>query len=304
MGRRPPPAVLTSPDDMLAAVRTSILLGAVVPELRAETETLAADLGELVRLSDSIKADQASRRQELEAIVEERRRLASLIDARQSRLTDAEKNAASESAHAEALAKQVTSLKDLIARLETELSAAQRNAESARKAEEELKVARDKLASLAFKDPARLAPKIAFVDAKGQLPLPLGGALVTSFGSADGTGGKSQGLTISGRAGAIVSAPCDGWISFAGPFRSFGQLLIINAGGGYYVLLAGMDRINVSLGQFVLAGEPVAVMGEAVAPSRGSGADGPDLYVEFRKDGGAIDPSPWWAKSQGEKVRG
>jgi septal ring factor EnvC (AmiA/AmiB activator) len=83
--------------------------------------------------------------------------------------------------------------------------------------------------------------------------------------------------------------------------------LIINAGGGYYVLLAGMERINVGLGQFVLAGEPVAVMGEATAQAAvalGGGSGGPVLYVEFRKDGGSIDPGPWWVKSQGEKVRG
>jgi septal ring factor EnvC (AmiA/AmiB activator) len=94
---------------------------------------------------------------------------------------------------------------------------------------------------------------------------------------------------------------------FAGPFRSLGRLLIINAGDGYYVLLAGMDHISVEPGQFVLAGEPVATMG---ASSSGSPAAGgietsdPVLYVEFRKDGGSIDPGPWWAKSLGEKVRG
>ncbi len=104
-----------------------------------------------------------------------------------------------------------------------------------------------------------------------------------------------------------MSAPCDGWVAFAGPFRSYGQLLIINAGGGYYLLLAGMDRINVGVGQFVLAGEPVAVMGEAsqaTAASVGSDTSQPVLYVEFRKDGVSIDPSPWWAASTNEKVRG
>jgi septal ring factor EnvC (AmiA/AmiB activator) len=83
--------------------------------------------------------------------------------------------------------------------------------------------------------------------------------------------------------------------------------LIINAGGGYYILLAGMDQINVDVGQFVLAGEPVATMGEAPLMSLIGSAiekNNPVLYVEFRKDGGSIDPSPWWAKSQSEKVRG
>jgi septal ring factor EnvC (AmiA/AmiB activator) len=108
---------------------------------------------------------------------------------------------------------------------------------------------------------------------------------------------------IATRAAAQVTAPCDGWVVYAGPFRSYGQLLILNAGGGYHVLLAGMERISVELGQFVLTGEPVAVMG-AGGPATAAGASGqPVLYVEFRKDGAPVDPSPWWANAS-EKVRG
>lgn len=323
IGRRPPPAVLAAPDDLLTAVRTSILLGAVVPELRSETRALASDLAELVRLGDAIKTDKQSLFGEMEAIVEERRRLMALIEARQARLSGAEQETSDQADQAATLAKQATDLKGLISRLEAELGAAQRNSAAALKAGQELKNAKEQLASLAFKDPARLEPKIAFVDARGQLPMPVGGKEASAFGAPDASGGKTQGITVASQPGAVVSAPSDGWVSFAGPFRSFGQLLIINAGGGYYVLLAGMDRINVSLGQFVLAGEPVAVMGDANTPRPDAGgADnatagevarpdatrGPALYIEFRKDGGAIDPTPWWAKSpsasQGEKVRG
>ena len=66
---------------------------------------------------------------------------------------------------------------------------------------------------------------------------------------------------MAARPGAQITAPCDGWVVYAGPFRNYGQLLILNAGSGYHVLLAGMDRISVDLGQFVVTGEPVAVMG-------------------------------------------
>jgi len=67
-----------------------------------------------------------------------------------------------------------------------------------------------------------------------------------------------------------------------------------------------MDRISVDLGQFVLTGEPVAAMGSGsrVAAIVGAGSTQPILYVEFRKDGVPIDPGPWWAASDGEKVRG
>jgi septal ring factor EnvC (AmiA/AmiB activator) len=82
--------------------------------------------------------------------------------------------------------------------------------------------------------------------------------------------------------------------------------LILNAGGGYHVLLAGMERVSVDIGQFVLTGEPVAMMGSGskVAAILTVGSSQPILYVEFRKDGTPIDPSPWWAISEGEKARG
>jgi septal ring factor EnvC (AmiA/AmiB activator) len=88
--------------------------------------------------------------------------------------------------------------------------------------------------------------------------------------------------------------------------------LILNVGGGYHVLLAGMERMTVDLGQFVLTGEPVAVMGSgtqvASDSSAGSisviGSSQPVLYIEFRKDGTPVDPSPWWAATDKEKVRG
>ena len=138
------------------------------------------------------------------------------------------------------------------------------------------------------------------------MPLPVNGVRIREFGAPDGLGGTEKGLSIATRAGAQVTAPCDGWVVYAGPFRNYGQLLILNAGGGYHVLLAGMERISVDLGQFVLTGEPVAVMGggSQVAATLASGSSQPVLYVEFRKDGTPVDPSPWWAASEGEKVRG
>jgi septal ring factor EnvC (AmiA/AmiB activator) len=129
---------------------------------------------------------------------------------------------------------------------------------------------------------------------------------IREFGASDRLGGTEKGLSISTRAGAQVTAPCDGWVVYAGPFRSYGQLLILNAGGGYHVLLAGMERISVDLGQFVVTGEPVAVMGGGAqsAAVKAGRISQPVLYVEFRKDGVPVDPGPWWVTTEGQKVRG
>jgi murein hydrolase activator len=107
-----------------------------------------------------------------------------------------------------------------------------------------------------------------------------------------------KGLAISTRAEAQVTAPADGQVEFAGPFRSYGQLLILNAGGGYHVLLAGMGGISAEMGQIVRAGEPVGTMGLGPTPVMVLGdkmQDGnPILYIEFRKNGEAVDSAPWW----------
>jgi septal ring factor EnvC (AmiA/AmiB activator) len=101
-----------------------------------------------------------------------------------------------------------------------------------------------------------------------------------------------------------VTSPCDGWIVYGGPFRTYGQVLIINAGGGYHVLLAGLSQIDVQLGQFVLAAEPVGTMSAAPKTAAGkTNQSAPVLYVEFRKDGRPIDPDPWWVGGH-QKVQG
>lgn len=308
IGRRPPPAVLVRPEDILEAVRASMLLGAVVPDLRQEVEILGTDLAELVRLRDNIAVEKTRIGAEMEQLAAERQRLASLIEARREREASAAKDVDAQKALGDQLAGQARSMRDFVEKIEKEISVASKAAEAARQAiEQETREQRERMTALAFKDPARLAPKIAFADARGLLSLPAAGSRLRGFGDADGAGGTTRGISLETRSGALVSAPSDAWVVYAGPFRSFGQLLILNAGGGYYILLAGMQRIDVALNQFVLAGEPVAVMGEtseAAATTVGVGTGQPVLYIEFRKDGVSVDPTPWWTKSQGEKVRG
>lgn len=307
MGRKPPPAIFVRPEDILSSVRAAIALGAVMPELRAETQALAGDLQSLVRLKEGIADERNRIAQETRGLQEDRLRLAGLVEARQQQLRETEKSAGAESQRAAALAKQAGSLRELIQKFESEIAAATRAAEQAQKAEEER--AREmpgRLASLAAKDPARLQPKISFAQALGSLNLPISGAILRKFGDPDEAGAAARGVTLAGRKGGIVTAPADAWVAYAGPFRSFGQLLILNAGGGYYILLAGMDRMTVELGQFVLAGEPVAMLGQTAVQAAFSGPDinQPVLYVEFRKDGTSIDPTPWWIRSDLGKARG
>jgi len=307
IGRQPPPALVVRPEDALQAVRTAIMLGAVVPEMRAQADALAGDLAELLRVRNDIDAENNKLSGDLATLAHEQLRLNMLIDERQQKETAVEQTLDAQRQHATDLAHQVDNLKDLIGKLEQGLDATTRQARlNARAIEED--ATRPDLAAL--KDPGRLTPAVAFAANRGHLHLPVNGSRIREFGASDGGGGTQKGLSIATHSGAEITAPCDGWVVYAGPFRSYGQLLILNAGGGYHVLLAGMERISVDLGQFVLTGEPVAVMGgvlgggSQVSTAVATGAKQPVLYVEFRKDGTPIDPGPWWAANEGEKVRG
>lgn len=312
MGRNPPPALLLRPDDALEAVRSALLLGALVPELRVEAETLAADLNEHKRVKAELVAARESLANLRRALDDDRRRISALVGERQKRQAEEHPVPPAERAQADGLARTAPDVHDLVTRLETEVPPAARAADAARGAATAVPGRAADLAAL--KDPKRLAPAIPFTEAKGLLPLPVAGVKLSDFGARDAVGGTEKGLTLATRPAAPVSAPVDGWVVYAGPFRSYGQLLIINAGGGYHILMAGMERITVDLGQFVLAGEPVAVMGAArvagpsasqgTSPGGGAASGQPQLYVEFRKDGVSIDPAPWWAATDSRKVRG
>jgi septal ring factor EnvC (AmiA/AmiB activator) len=308
MGRNPPPAILVRPGDMVEAVRAAMMLGATISDLKTEADSLASDLDKLTALRSAIASQRDDLARSAEALVLDKTRLTDLIGARQQSLSVAESALGAERKRAAELAGQAASLKDLIAGMEREVGAAKAGADAAAAADRA--VAADvasRAAASRSADPARLTPAIAFADAKGQLSMPVAGAVLKTFGAPDSYGGAEKGVSIATPAAATVSSPIDGWVVYSGPYRTYGQLLILNAGGGYYMVLAGMDRIDVSVGQFVLAGEPVAVMGDGSARTAAAAAIGaaqPVLYIEVRKNETAIDPGPWWSKSNIEKARG
>ena len=310
-GRRAPPALLVRPEDALQSLRTAMLLGSVVPDMRARAEKLVADLGELVTLRKSIATERDQLALDRDKLKEEQTRLTSFTGERQRQIAAVEKDIDAENARAVTLARQVDSLQGLVAKMEQESRAAAKATQTANLQGAPADLANGKPNVDALKNAGRMAPAIAFASAKGLLAMPVNGIRLRNYGVSDGVGGAEKGISVAARAGAQVTTPCDGWVVYSGPFRSYGQLLILNAGGGYHILIAGMERISVNIGQFVLAGEPIAVMGTTprvasvlAAPAAMTNASQPVLYIEFRKDGTPIDPGPWWVANEGEKVRG
>ncbi|MGO4642165.1 murein hydrolase activator EnvC [Mesorhizobium sp. 2RAF45] len=310
MGLNPPPAILVKPEDALSSVRSAILLGAVVPELRQQTDSLLADLKEQTRVTASIEAERARLTDAVGEQVAEKKRLGMLLEAKQKLEADTQGQMAAEQQRSEQLAAKASSLKDLIASLEAQADKARKAADAAKAAaagqpgdvpNSDGNDGGDKTASLAslpVPEGNRLTATAPFSALQGQIALPVTGRIKRRFGADDGNGAVMLGDMLATQSGAIVTAPADGNVLYAGPFRSYGQLLILNAGDGYHVVLAGMSRISVVTGQSVLAGEPVGAMGEARVASTSVSKNGnatPELYVEFRKDGKPVDPTPWWA---------
>lgn len=313
MGRNPPPALLVSPEDALASVRTAILLGSVVPGMRHQTDKLAADLKELIDLREAGKTEMDQLVAAISSRQEEERRM-DLLLAENDRLARTNTlQLQAERKQSEALAERASTMEALIQSLENEILSSRQAAEMARAEEarrdqmtEEQRTRARELAQFGLPDKNRIAPAYPFSDLQQKLELPAAGETLRHFGDPDGTGHQAQGMVIASSPGALVTAPADAWVVFAGNFRSYGQMIILNTGDGYHMVLSGMDRISTSQGKFVLSGEPLATMGEkrvASATALALETDRPTLYIELRKDGKPVDSRPWWVGGDSGKAQ-
>ncbi len=339
MGRNPPPVLITQREDALQMVRSAMLLASAFPELGSQARALADRLNELVRVMTEIRTQGEQLRTEMTHLADSRTRLTELLDAKKASMDERQSELKNMRLAAANISSSVTDLNELISRLDTAvkentgLGAYEEEARARAKTTLRPTVGPDPDAlagvngdgntqvavlpippkspdvvelapGTTLGSPGRIKPEIPFAEATSRLPLPAQGRQVLKFGEKTQYGGQSKGIVLETRQGAQVTSPCDGWIVYAGEFRSYGQLLIINAGGGYHVLLAGLSQIDVQPGQFVLAAEPVGTMsGWAQQAQPAAVNSAPVLYVEFRKDGTPIDPDPWWVSGH-QKVQG
>ena len=284
LGLNPPPALLVTPQDALASVRSSVLLGAVVPAMRIETLALKADMERLVVLSTDTKTATANLALGLQRQVEDRARLDLLLEEKRRLGASSAEALAAEAARADTLKGNLASLKALLSSIDDKIADVEKAANARR-------LALEKARTL---DPGtfKVGPSVRFVSLKGQLPWPAPGKAILKFGEKNKAGIAVNGDTIRTRSAAIVVAPADAVVAFAAPFRSYGQLVILDTGAGYKMVIGGLAKLGVNAGQTVLAGEPLGVM--AAQGQDDAGAKALELYVELRKDGQALNPASWW----------
>ena len=301
LSQHPPELVFIKPDDSLSTVQTASLLSAILPRIREQASALRTEMDALSALRVDALAKEATERGVLMTLRATRDEMSALLTERQTRLASLVSRD-SELARAIAnMTREAQSLENLLEQLE--------NSDTVSRAT-------PRLGSAGLPNSYPTSKPIS--QARGELVFPSSGRTIRRFGAQEDVG-RARGITIKTAVGAQVSATWDGRVVFAGPFRDYGQVLIIAHGEGYHSLLAGMENIYGQVGQWVLAGEPIGSMALVNGANNNSNPTGNvndsetlagqnkdqngsrlDLYLELRRAGTPINPAPWLARPRAQ----
>lgn len=305
----PPEALIARPMSPADTVRSALLLKSAVPEIERKAVQLREEitfLAETRKEAAQRKAELTAEREALQAERQEMRVLLARKEVLRRRTLASSREAAR---RVEKLAQEAGNLRDLMARLAERRRQQQEQARRMAAAASRAKPAAPRPAApdeaaAAPTETASVAPGARPPDfpdepisgARGDLAMPVVGEVIGNYGEKTPSGLTRRGLDFETRPTAQVVAPYAGQIVYAGPFRGYGLLLIIEHTEGYHSLMAGMERIHGTIGQWVLAGEPVAEMTDSAGKN-------PILYLELRRDGQPVNPLPWLA-SRKDKASG
>jgi septal ring factor EnvC (AmiA/AmiB activator) len=263
LARQPPEALALEPGTPLDAARTGSLVSRIVTNLEREARLLREELDALAAARTGALRARGALAEALAQLAAERDRLDQALALRAPAVARLQDEGRATAARLARLGREAADLRELLGRLDP-APPAQARAPANR--------------------PGPVRP--ADLDALSGYRWPARGRIAEAWGQTQAGGQTARGLLIEPREAASVIAPLDGTVAFAGPFRGYGQILILEHGGGYHSILAQLSRIDAVVGQAVTAGEPV---GRAGNDERGV----PTLYLELRRHGQPVDPSPW-----------
>ncbi len=287
--RARPPALLVSPEDAAHAARTAMLLADVTPQIEARAGALKETLSRHADVRSALDKERIASEQTNAEIAQRRALLAELLQDKQSERRTAERLAKAAQSETAALAARADSLRGILNRLEKLARVVAPRVKPPAPARGRTATARLAPPNIAIERPAPYRPARPFAGARGALKAPIVGNVIGNFGAARPEGGKFDGLRYAASSGAIVTAPFEGNVSFARNWDPIGNLIVLDVGGGFHILLLGVGAFLVEEGQSVKAGEPVAAM---------SGADA-ELDLEIRRNGDPVNPSLWLSGNAG-----
>ncbi len=294
MSLNPSESVILQPLSPVEMIRSAILLRETVPVLNDKSSKLKIDLDEVYAQKKKIE-NLVKETKKQTSLLEKQQQDMKLLLKRKSKLRQDAENKGTESQKiAENLSSKAKDLRELLEEIEKQKELERKKREEAerlaeQKRLEELKRLNNKpqgLDAKTYETAKKQVQNSRFAQAKGTLSRPVRGNVITEYGQIISKGVTAKGITYKTRSNAQVISPYDGIVSFSGPFKGYGNIIIIEHGDGYLSLLAGLGSIDCELGQMLLAGEPVGTM---------PNSDNAKLYVEIRKDKHPINPAPWIA---------
>tara|TARA_Y100001936_G_scaffold54944_1_gene53780 strand:+ start:5188 stop:6381 length:1194 start_codon:yes stop_codon:yes gene_type:complete len=285
MARAPISTLVALPQSHNNTIRSALLLRAVIPKLQREATDLAEELKILAALQAEIAEEKKSLAQTLIRLDRKKRAL-SALSAKKITLLEKTQTAKQRAAkRAALLSTRAGNIRDLLQELSKQRSKSVLLKGNLRRQRS------DSTANVPDDRRLEIAPSTWW---RGSSPDP--GNIIVSFGDKMPNGTFSKGIYIKTRSSVPVVAPVKGRVVFAGVFRGYGNLIIIELPNKDHALLAGMARVTTGIGDEVLAGEPLGEM----APSFDKP---PKLYFELRRQGRPINPLPPSAEHR-NKVRG
>jgi len=270
LSQTPPEAIILMPGDMMNNMKASRALKMTVDSIKYQSEAIQKQMAELEALKLVLTKNQEDANAERAKLSDQRELLKTQIA--EHKILQKKLNAQQQEVKAktQSLAKKARDLKDLIAALEKEKEAQRQKQE-------------DEIESDTSQPDGEKGQLRSFSGAKGHIRVPAAGKLSQRFGESK-LNETTKGIIITTRFGAQVTAPYDAEVLFTGPFMEYGSMIILRHSDGFHTLLAGMSKIDASVGDFLLEGEPIGAMGDE---------NNNRLYMELRSNNQPIDPADW-----------
>lgn len=256
--RLPPETLIARPDAPLQTAQAATVLGSLLPEINSRAEKLKSDLEELATVEADLKLQKERAEKDSKALKGDKEKLDKLIAERSSTLKITKKEMEKKSSELAQLSKQAKNFRDLIKKLEK------------RQREQDARTASKTKTKSGYTGPAL-----------GTGHMPVSGTVKTHYGESDEIGATSQGLIFSSRPSSTVVAPLGGIVRYAGDFRNYGNIILIEHKNNFHSLVAGLGKIDTFEGQRLESGEPIGSL-----PS-----DSGRLYYELRYKGDPVNPS-------------
>jgi septal ring factor EnvC (AmiA/AmiB activator) len=245
--------------DPLDAARAARIMKSMIPAIHAKSAALQAKIETLSRLEQDISHEKSAKAKKLSSINEQEAKLAAALEKRKALYHQTEAERKKQQADIARLTKEAKTLDELVQKINLPIAKPAAPAKAPRTAGNK----HDKTPHMMY--------------------APVAGVIRTAFGATDDLGAPSKGITYNARSGARVSTPLAGKVRFAGPFKKYKHILIIEHAGGYHSLIAGLGQVDTIVGASLAAGEPVGSAADTQT-------DEHPVYYELRHNGAPVNP--------------